>query len=74
MRVSEEVELSPADKDKIRVCIPDGANVEQVLKVILKFIEENPERSHNPTRHFGLRSVSACLPLRKIIIVMTLLD
>jgi hypothetical protein len=53
MRVSEELELSLADKDKIRVCIPDGANVEQVLKVITKFIEENPETSHNPTRHLA---------------------
>lgn len=54
LRASEELELAAPDKVKIRrICVTDTATVEQVLRVITKYIEENPERSDYPTRHLA---------------------
>ena len=47
-----------------RFCPPDGASVDQVKRVVIKYIEERPERLHEPFFVLALESLRKAWPCR----------
>jgi hypothetical protein len=47
---------------KAKFCPPDGATVAQTQKVILKYIEDRPQRLHEPFMFLALEAVRAAWP------------
>ena len=56
---------SPEILDKIAFCIPDGVNFGQEVRVVLKFIRENPEKAHLPTGVLATIALKRAFPCSK---------
>lgn len=47
------------------VCVPTGATYEQVVRVIVKYLRDHPERLHRPRRQLMLAALEAAFPCPK---------
>lgn len=47
------------------MCIPEGAKMGQILKVIMKYIDDHPEQLHIRARNVVLDSVAIAFPCKK---------
>jgi hypothetical protein len=57
-------ELSGANKFKYPVpsCVPDGVKVDQIARIVLKYIRNNPEISHYPTAALVMDALGTTFP------------
>lgn len=47
-----------------RFCPPDGASIDQTKKVVLKYIEDRPERLHEPFVFLAIEALRKAWPCR----------
>jgi len=47
------------------ICIPEGVKMGQVLKVVMKYIDDHPEQLHLPARNLVLDSVANAFPCKE---------
>ena len=60
--VHEEL-LNVPRKDRM-VCVPGGATTIQIVRVIKKYLADNPEKAHRPTRYIASLALAGSFPCR----------
>ena len=60
--VHEEL-LNVPRKDRM-VCVPGGATTIQIVRVIKKYLADNPGKAHRPTRYIASLALAGAFPCR----------
>ena len=47
------------------LCTPEGANLEQVLRVVVRYIDQRPDRTHERFENLALEAVLEAWPCPK---------
>ena len=47
------------------MCIPDGVKMGQIVKIVMKFLDDHPEQLHLRARNIVLDSVAFAFPCKK---------
>ena len=55
--------LSVPEKDRM-VCIPRGVSTIQIVRIIKKYIADNPEKAHRPTRYIASLALARAFPCK----------
>jgi len=53
--------LSVPEKDRM-VCVPRGVTTIQIVRIIKKYIADNPEKAHRPTRYIASLALARGFP------------
>jgi len=60
--VHEEL-LSVPRKDRM-ACVPRGVTIIQIVRVIKKYLADNPEKAHRPTRYIASIALAGAFPCK----------
>jgi hypothetical protein len=60
--VHEEL-LSVPKRDRM-ACVPRGVTTVQIVRVIKKYVADNPEKAHRPTRYIASIALAGAFPCR----------
>jgi hypothetical protein len=55
--------LSVPEKDRM-VCMPRGVTTIQIVRIIKKYIADNPEKAHRPTRYITSLALARAFPCK----------
>jgi len=55
--------LSVPEKDRM-VCVPSGVTTIQIVRIIKKYIADNPEKAHRPTRYIASLALARAFPCK----------
>ena len=55
--------LSVPEKDRM-VCVPRGVTSIQIVRIIKKYIADNPEKAHRPTRYIASLALARAFPCK----------
>ena len=55
--------LSVPEKDRM-VCMPRGVSTIQIVRIIKKYITDNPEKAHRPTRYIASLALARAFPCK----------
>ena len=55
--------LSVPEKDRM-VCVPRGVTTIQIVRIIKKYIADNPEKAHRPTRYIASLALARAFPCK----------
>ena len=52
-------------RSQLGICFPDGTNVEQAVRVVIRFIDQRPERMHEEFFQLAIEALQQAWPCRR---------